>query len=774
MNEVQSRSRAREFAVQSILLIALLACVFPTVFLQGELLVPGGLLFDFPPWSEYRPETFEPLANKQAYDALAAFHMYYVLCRRAMDSGEWPLWNHLEFTGMPLLANYQSAIFYPPRLLHSALDVSTATTLFILLNLWLCGINAYFCGKGLGLGIAASRFLSIAWMLSSYNLIWCYWPLPSVSAWFPLMVLGVEWTVSMRLRRGFAVLLVSATMMLLGGHPESAFGMGLAAGAMFFTRLAFARAWGTRLWKPIAAAGAAWAVALALCAVQLLPFFEYLANSYHFYFRPSENADAHSLPFGALALFWVPRFFGTSPEGTFWLPRECSNFTNLVYPGLAVWFGVALTPFAWRAERARLIAWAASAILCILFAFNYSAFQFILRLPVFSSTWNIYYVGPAVFLIQVLGAAGLKYWLADKRDVRQALWMAVPIVAVAVFIGGLYAFNQKVLAMQGRDTYVLRQIAFSVAIAGICFVALSLRTVWRRRAVSFGIVTAALAVDLIVAVRPFIVASPREHLFVQTELTDFLIAEQPARVMIPGGSLTGLLAIYGIEEWLGYDGILPLRHSRFLRVVGESMWKGFRPALGVQYFLQRAGSDTFTYDQFAPGSFEKAGSMDGLDVYRDKELLPRVFLVGSVEVLESLEAVFDRLTDETFDPRQTVLLEHPIEHGPAPNGGEAGSALLRSRTANEVEIEVNASAQCMLVLADAYYPGWTAQVDGKAAPVYPAYGVFRAIVVPEGTHEVRFRYRPLSFLAGIAISSVALLVAAIAAIRLLVPCRGRT
>jgi len=30
-------------------------------------------------------------------------------------------------------------------------------------------------------------------MLASYNLIWCNWSLPDVSAWLPVMFLGVEW-----------------------------------------------------------------------------------------------------------------------------------------------------------------------------------------------------------------------------------------------------------------------------------------------------------------------------------------------------------------------------------------------------------------------------------------------------------------------------------------------------------------------------------------------------------------------------------------------------
>ena len=66
-----------------------------------------------------------------------------------------------------------------------------------------------------------------------------------------------------------------------------------------------------------------------------------------------------------------------------------------------------------------------------------------------------------------------------------------------------------------------------------------------------------------------------------------------------------------------------------------------------------------------------------------------------------------------------------------------------------------------LVLADTYFPGWTAAIvkqNGKETPIpiYPAYGVMRAVPLPpnENAFVVEFRYRPMSWRIGSIISAI--------------------
>ncbi|MCD6521014.1 MAG: YfhO family protein, partial [Anaerolineae bacterium] len=59
-----------------------------------------------------------------------------------------------------------------------------------------------------------------------------------------------------------------------------------------------------------------------------------------------------------------------------------------------------------------------------------------------------------------------------------------------------------------------------------------------------------------------------------------------------------------------------------------------------------------------------------------------------------------------------------------------------------LSLRVQVSEPSYLILADLYYPGWYAWVDGVQVPIVPADGLFRAVSLPPGEHYVVFRYRP--------------------------------
>ena len=69
-----------------------------------------------------------------------------------------------------------------------------------------------------------------------------------------------------------------------------------------------------------------------------------------------------------------------------------------------------------------------------------------------------------------------------------------------------------------------------------------------------------------------------------------------------------------------------------------------------------------------------------------------------------------------------------------------------------VVVETDASMPAYLVLSDTFDPGWSATVDGRPAPIRPAYVAFRAVYLPAGTHTVVFTYRPAGFELGLALS----------------------
>ncbi len=766
----------RELVLQAALLLIPLIALFPAVFMDGEVLVPGGLVFDTPPWSAYAPADFEPTTNKLTLDALVAFHMYYTLSKRSMEAGEWPLWNRYEFAGIPLLANYQTALFYPTRILHMLMDVPWATTLFILINVWLCGFNAYLCGRGIGLAAFAARFFSFGWMLCSFCAIWVYWPVNTVAAWAPIIFLGAEWILNGRYRRGFYTLALGATLMLLAGHPESAFALGINFGLYFLLRLIWMRPSMTTLTRILGSAGGAWALAMLVCAVQLLPFVEYLGHSHHFLERPGGDSAEHAVPIGSVINLFVPRFYGVTADGTFWGNQYHSNFTNLVYPGVLAWLGV-LVVFRPRGlttpQRRRIMCLGVPVVLSGLAAFDVGVMRPLLALPVFSSMWYLWHVGAAVFGLQLIAAHGIQNWFSVERRWREFVWILVPAILVAVLVGYAYSFYSPVLRMEERLVGVRTEvlIAAVVFLVGVGLLAISM--VAPKRTWVAAALTLLLAADLVAAVRGIHPTSPRSYVFFPTETTDWLLEkEEPYRstivtVQIP----SGFLPAYGIEQTIAYDGILPLRFHRLFAGLGEDFWRNMMAPLGVKYVLHDPRFQPYIND-YAPDDFVLAAAMDDLEIWEYTKAFPRAWLVDRFRVIDSPDAMLDAIRDPAFDPRHEAYLEADLSGEPmASLDSDIGSASVSARTENTVTLKVDAARDAILILSDAYYPGWSAKVDGEPASIFPVYSVMRGIRISEGTHTVSFEYDPPSFRIGLAISVIVLLASALIAVSMLLRIR---
>ncbi len=75
---------------------------------------------------------------------------------------------------------------------------------------------------------------------------------------------------------------------------------------------------------------------------------------------------------------------------------------------------------------------------------------------------------------------------------------------------------------------------------------------------------------------------------------------------------------------------------------------------------------------------------------------------------------------------------------------------------NQVRAETSGDATSLLVVSMNRSAGWSATVDGDAAPLVAVDGALMGVFVPAGDHVVRLRYLPRSFVAGAAVTGVAL------------------
>jgi hypothetical protein len=142
-------------------------------------------------------------------------------------------------------------------------------------------------------------------------------------------------------------------------------------------------------------------------------------------------------------------------------------------------------------------------------------------------------------------------------------------------------------------------------------------------------------------------------------------------------------------------------------------------------------------------------------VYENLDVLPRAFVTPEAMTATDDNAAQALLAAREFDPQAALVL---TADGGSPT--TAGSPAVRGRWSAVITkyapelIRLSAGGPGYLLLTDAFYPGWAATVDGEAATILRANILFRAVWLPEGEHQVEFRYAPFSVTLGWWISGV--------------------
>jgi hypothetical protein len=157
----------------------------------------------------------------------------------------------------------------------------------------------------------------------------------------------------------------------------------------------------------------------------------------------------------------------------------------------------------------------------------------------------------------------------------------------------------------------------------------------------------------------------------------------------------------------------------------------------------------------APRDFEPPVRAGTAWIYRNPEAMPRARIVGRPHYAAdkfSAERALLALSDRA---RDRIIVEDPDRPVPESASGSGSARIVRDDPEHiEIEATIDGPRPAYLFLADTFDPGWTATVDGEPAPIRPAYIAFRAVAVGPGAHTVVFRYEPVGFRAGLALSAV--------------------
>ncbi len=153
-----------------------------------------------------------------------------------------------------------------------------------------------------------------------------------------------------------------------------------------------------------------------------------------------------------------------------------------------------------------------------------------------------------------------------------------------------------------------------------------------------------------------------------------------------------------------------------------------------------------------------------LNVYLNRDALPRALVVHRAIAAPDHEAAFAALHAPGFDPATTVVVEglgpELVEGGEAQDVTPSGTATIgfEAYGPNEIRLRVDTPADAYLVLSEVWYPGWRVKVDGASVPLLRANYAFRAVRLEPGQHQVYMTFAPRSWRLGLAISGLTLLV----------------
>ena len=191
-------------------------------------------------------------------------------------------------------------------------------------------------------------------------------------------------------------------------------------------------------------------------------------------------------------------------------------------------------------------------------------------------------------------------------------------------------------------------------------------------------------------------------------------------------------AYFLIEDFYGYSGIKPRTYQDYMDVVGPAnptLWR----MLNVKYVVVEK-----------PGMFEGFTpilSNEKTVVYKNENMLPRVYLVNRVEKKEPIE-VLNAIKTSSIDPKDVAFVEEELK---VDKPDSTAYSLIKDYKEAKTIVEVNATGNNFLFFGNTFHPGWKASIDGNETRTLKTNHGFIGIVVPRGKHIVEFAYAPESF-----------------------------
>ncbi len=758
----------------AIVLILLPLCFTGRALLLGKVYAPVDLPFMSEPLDAYAAEFGVPkVHNGTLSDLYCQIIPWRSAVRTAIEHGQWPLLNPFMLCGDILAAAAQPAPYDPFNLLGMLIPLPPSLTFAAAMTFFLAGFGAFVFLRSLGCGELASLVGAAGWMFSGNVAFFVGWPLARAWVYLPLIFFGVRLVVREASVRGGVILMISLTLLILAGHPESLLHVTTVSAVYGLFEIATTR---KRIGRVILIACASGVVALLLTAIFLLPFLE--ASQQTLELRTRLGYRKMPLPF-------IPELIERRAANTifpFWGGQPWRDSFTAEWDPQTARTGSLILALAFAAllvARRRKETWFffGLALVCLCAGFEAPPVINILhRLPLLNMALNERLAFAASCSLSILAALAIDALAAGTGTTQESTAggkpavpgrrkVAIVLTVIALAIGiGTYAVWPHEMHV-GVDPNVISTVALAELLPLVAaIILLATRTPLR---LALPVIFVLILGQRVVVDGSMYPSLPMHVFYPKIPLIRAIPTGTAEPFRVAGEHFTLIpdtAAIYQIEDPRGYEAmtfarladtypIWSIRQPVSFNAIGD-LQPPFLSFLNIRYAIVPTSVNV------SPGWREVMKDRSAR-LFENTRVLPRAFVPRRVRYEKSGSPVLKGMKEaKDFSDLAWIevpeLQPHEIANGPG--------KLTLHRAGFGLSIDAVMAAGGWVVASQSAWNGWRAYLDGRRVQMRFANHAFLGVFVPKGPHHVKLEYLPESFTRGRNVSFAtlgALLIAAV-------------
>ena len=751
-------------------LIFLIFAFFWEYFLKGLVPIPSDIIVGlYYPWLDYKwgYAIGVPVKNPLLSDIPSLLYPWRSFAIDQLKSGQFPLWNPFYFGGMPLLANFQSAVFSYVNIFFLFLPQVLAWSLGIIIQPFLTSLFLYLFLRNRNLSKISSLLGGIVFAFCGFSVAWMeYNVLGHTALFLPLLLLVADKYFARGKNHWLPLWSFLIAFQIFAGYIPIVIYSYLIVGVfiLWFHTIKL-----TQLIK----LAVFWILGLILAAVQLLPGLELVKLSIREIDPIVRASNAGFLPLPHFVTLLAPDFFGNPATGNWWGQAFYDNF--YFYVGTATLILVLLAIFSLRKDKFISLWVFLLAFSLLLVTKNPIAefFQTLLGLKGGVAARALFITD---FSLAILAAIGLEVILREKGRVARHLFLAILLVGLC--LAGLgtasFAITNPAHKLVAQRNLIIPLGIFVFSLICLYFSVFTQKQ--KLRNFFIFLLFTLIVGNLLYSAKKYLPFAKPQFIFPSTPVIEFLQnQERPFRFEPADVIPQNFWMPYKLEAASGSDALLPKRIGEFLTVVETGkiqqdisrvhLLKNYEsplfPLLNVKYILSKKITKE---GQFSPQGNPPPRFLDKryklvfedktTQIWEDLRSLPRVFWVHSFAVIKDDQAIVDYLLSSGFDPLRKVILEEDPDFIAPPKRAKQDKIEWLEYKPGELKLLAESDQPGFIFLADNFYPGWKAYIDGQETKIYRANYTFRAVFVPQGEHEIMFLFEPQSFKIGLRVSII--------------------